>query len=166
METNTQIFFYSHSNGNYRCFSNFFPSEFIENNIEYNCNEQYFMKKKQELFDPLNIATSNGIMACRDPFQIKKFGRDVKNFNQGVWDGTKYEIMKQGLRLKFKQNPSLLNKLILTSTKKLYEASPYNKILGTGFNAITTLHKINYAENELGQNLLGKALEEVRDELR
>ena len=38
--------------------------------------------------------------------------------------------------------------------------------MGTGFNAKETLEKINNnKQNELGHNLLGRALEEIRNEL-
>jgi predicted NAD-dependent protein-ADP-ribosyltransferase YbiA (DUF1768 family) len=52
-----------------------------------------------------------------------------------------------------------------TNPKNLYEASPYNKIWGTGYDALNTLRLINEnSQNMLGTNLLGKALEEIRQE--
>ena len=166
METDTKILFYSENN-NYGYMSNFYPSKFIENNVEYNCSEQYFMKKKQEMFDPTNITLSNNILNNNNPKEIKKFGRQVKNYNDVVWNNSRYNIMKNGLRLKFTQNPNLKASLIATNNKNLYEASPYDRIWGTGYNAVETLNKINLnKQNELGQNLLGKALEEIRNELR
>lgn len=165
MDTNTRILFYGHY-GKFGYMSNFFSSNFTENNIRYNCSEQYFMKKKQELFDPLNIQLSDKILSCINPFDVKKFGRQVKNYNENIWNEKRYEIMKQGLRLKFNQNKDLKNKLKQTGNKNLYEASPYDKIWGTGFNSEITLQKLlQNKENELGQNLLGLALEEIRSEL-
>jgi len=166
METDTKILFYSENN-NYGYMSNFYPSKFIENNVEYNCSEQYFMKNKQEMFDPTNITLSNNILNNNNPKEIKKFGRQVKNYNDVVWNNSRYNIMKNGLRLKFTQNPNLKTSLLTTNNKNLYEASPYDRIWGTGYNAVETLNKINLnKQNELGQNLLGKALEEIRNELR
>lgn len=165
METDTKILFYSDKSGNYRFMSNFYPSKFIENDIEYNCSEQYFMKKKQEMFDPTNIILANNILNNTNPKEIKKYGRQVKNYNDDVWNNERYEIMKNGLRLKFSQNPDLKQSLLATGNKNLYEASPYDNIWGTGFNANETLEKINNnKQNELGQNLLGRALEEIRNE--
>jgi ribA/ribD-fused uncharacterized protein len=167
METDTKILFYSDKSGKYRFMSNFYPSKFIENNIEYNCSEQYFMKKKQEMFDPTNIFLANNILNNTNPKEIKKFGRQVKNYNDDVWNNSRYEIMKNGLRLKFLQNPDLRQSLLATRNKNLYEASPYDNIWGTGYIANETLEKINNnKQNELGQNLLGRALEEIRNELR
>ena len=74
METVDQILFYSH-NGTYGYMSNFYSSNFVDDNIEYNCSEQYFMKKKQELFDPTNISLANKILTNNIPTEIKKFGR-------------------------------------------------------------------------------------------
>jgi hypothetical protein len=166
METNTKILFYSDKSGNYRFMSNFYSSKFIEDAIEYNCSEQYFMKKKQEMFDPTNIILANNILNNNNPKEIKKYGRQVKNYNDDVWNNERYEIMKNGLRLKFSQNPDLKQSLLATGNKNLYEASPYDNIWGTGFNANETLEKINNnKQNELGQNLLGRALEEIRNEL-
>ena len=165
METDTKILFYSDKSGNYRFMSNFYPSKFIEDDIEYNCSEQYFMKKKQEMFDPTNIILANNILNNTNPKEIKKYGRQVKNYNDDVWNNERYEIMKNGLRLKFSQNPDLKQSLLATGNKNLYEASPYDNIWGTGFNANDTLEKINNnKQNELGHNLLGRAIEEIRNE--
>jgi hypothetical protein len=124
------------------------------------------MKKKQEMFDPTNIILANNILNNNNPKEIKKYGRQVKNYNDDVWNNERYEIMKNGLRLKFSQNPDLKQSLLATGNKNLYEASPYDNIWGTGFNANETLEKINNnKQNELGQNLLGRALEEIRNEL-
>jgi len=165
METNNKILFYSH-HGNYGYMSNFFNTKFTEDNVEYNCSEQYFMKKKQELFDPNNHILANQIIMCVLPSEIKKLGRKVNNYNNDIWNERRYEIMVNALRLKFNQNEQIKNKLKNTGEKKLYEASPYDRIWGTGFDSIKTLSKINdNKENELGSNLLGLALEQVRSEL-
>jgi ribA/ribD-fused uncharacterized protein len=165
METNDKILFYSH-NKTYGYMSNFYPSKFVDDNVEYNCSEQYFMKKKQELFDPTNITLANKILTNNIPSEIKKFGRQVKNYDEDIWNNMRYDIMKNGLRLKFMQNLDIKQKLINTNPKKLFEASPYDKIWGTGYNAVDTLHFIEQnEEHKLGTNLLGKALEEIRNEL-
>lgn len=163
METENEVLFYSHY-GYWGCFSNFFPCKFKDNDIEYNCTEQYLMKKKQELFDPLNQNLSNKILSTINPSEIKKLGRSVKNFNQEIWDLNKFNIMIDGLKLKFSQNIQLKTKLKDTNNKKLYEASPYDRIWGTGFNRNDTLKKIvSNDTSDFGENLLGKALEEVRN---
>ncbi len=160
METADKILFYS-TNNEFGYMSNFFKSKFTDNTNNYICNEQYFMKKKQELFDKDNIVLANKILESNSPTEIKKFGRQVKNYNELVWDKERYEIMKTGLRLKFNQNQTIKQKLINTYPKNLYEASAYDAIWGTGYDAENTLK----FQNKLGKNLLGKALEEIRQEL-
>ena len=70
--------------------------------------------------------------------------------------------MVEALRLKFNQNAYIRKELIKTKPRILYEASPYDKIWGIGF---CYRDAINQNESNFGQNLLGKALMQIRDEL-
>lgn len=165
METTDTVLFYSH-NGYYGCFSNFYKSQFKENDVTYCCSEQYLMKKKQELFDPENNALSLKIMNSRTPAEIKKYGRSICNFDQKIWDMNKFNIMVSGLRLKFSQNQNIRHILIATQNKNLFEASPHDKIWGTGFNVTDSLCKIMSGNtHDFGENYLGKALEKVRNDI-
>jgi len=142
--------------------SNFYPCVFSENNYTYNCSEQYFMKKKQELFDPTNEQLANAIMNTTDPKEIKKYGRAVKNYNESVWNTHRITVMFNANKLKFSSNSHLREQLIATGNKILVEASPYDNIWGIGLakkDAITLL-----PTKWPGQNLLGKVLMKVRDE--
>ena len=40
------IYFYGHTKGDYGCFSQFYPCQFTENGITYQCAEQYMMARK------------------------------------------------------------------------------------------------------------------------
>jgi len=98
------------------------------------------------------------------PNQAKSLGRKVKNFDPKIWDEHKYEIVKQGNLLKFSQNEKFKTFLLATNNKILVEGSPYDKIWGIGM-----LESDSRAENPLlwnGENLLGFALMEVREELK
>jgi ribA/ribD-fused uncharacterized protein len=138
--------------------SNFYPSAFTVNEQPFNCSEQYFMKEKQELFDPSNQILATGIMNETKPFNIKKYGRRVKNFDEKIWNTHKYKAMYDGVYAKFTQIPELKAKLLATGEKILVEASPYDKIWGIGFK------KSNALANKTlwGENLLGQVLMEVR----
>lgn len=88
----------------------------------------------------------------------------MKNFDPKLWNENKYQIVTQGNLLKFSQNQKFKDFLLSTGDKVLVEASPYDRIWGIGM-----LETDNRAENPLlwnGENLLGFALMEVRDELR
>ncbi len=163
METETEIYFFGIKN-EFGYMSNFYKCEFIDSNgIKYNCNEQYFMYRKCELFDPSNEILKQQILFETSPTKIKKYGRQVKNYSDSVWDSKRYNIMLDGLRLKFSQNDVLRQKLLATGNKTLYEASPFDKIWGIGFQAIYAMNK---DKSLFGKNLLGKALMKVRSELQ
>lgn len=103
------------------------------------------------------------ILACSDPKQIKALGRKVRGFDQVVWDKFKYAIVLNGNWCKFSQNRELREFLLSTGDSVLVEASPYDRIWGIQLSADTP-----EAQNPFrwrGENLLGFALMEVRDEL-
>lgn len=142
--------------------SNFYPSKFIVDNNTFNCNEQYFMKKKQELFDSSNIKLAASIMNETNPKNIKKFGRQVNYYNDEIWNKHKIKIMYDGALAKFSQNPELKTKLLATGEKILVEASPYDRIWGIGFNKDDAIKN----KEKWGQNLLGQVLMQVRNEFK
>ncbi len=144
--------------------SNFYQSLFTVDNVTYICSEQYFMKKKQELFDKDNLKLANDILYESNPKKIKDYGRQVNNFDQDTWDKNKVEIMKKGVREKFSQNTNLKKLLIETGDKILVEASPFDKIWGIGLSE--EVAKVTHPSKWKGQNLLGNILMEVRTELK
>ncbi len=143
--------------------SNFYTLKFSSDGNEYICSEQYFMKKKQELFDPTNLTLGQMIMQETDPKKIKQLGRLVKNFNENTWNKHKYQIMYQGVKAKFLSSKELTKKLVDTQNKILVEASPYDNIWGIGLSE-SDAKKIPESQWP-GQNLLGKVLMQVRKEL-
>lgn len=144
------------------CFSQWFTGKFEENGIVYKTAEHYMMAGKARLFNDAEILEK--ILQASTPNQVKALGKKVKNFDPNVWNEHKYEIVKQGNLLKFSQNNKYKDFLLSTGDKILVEASPYDTIWGIGM-----LETDPRAENPLlwnGENLLGFALMEVRDELR
>lgn len=163
METPDSIYFYSHTKGNYGYMSNFYPSAFVDKEEnEFNCSEQYLMYHKCKLFDPNNNKMLLQILNEKSPAKVKALGRMVKNYNEQVWSDLRFQVMIDGLRLKFNQNQQIANKLIQTNPKMLYEAAQNDNIWGIGFDAVTAIitDKANF-----GTNLLGMALVQVRGEL-
>ena len=138
---------------------NWFSSDFILNDIKY-CNvEQYFMHQKALQFNDLHSAEL--IMRTTDPNLMKRLGSRITPFVESIWDSVRYAIMKEAIFAKFNQNRDLLELLISTQDNELVEASPYDKIWGVGFDK----YNANKNRNKWGNNLLGKALMEVRNEL-
>ncbi len=180
METENTIFFYGIKD-KFGYMSNFYNCTFKDNNdIIYYNSEQYFMKKKQEIFDPTNLNIAKKILNTKNPTEVKKIGRKIRNYNDEIWDQIRYIHMLNGLRYKFIQNDDIKDKLLSTYSKKLYEASHRDKIWGIGFSASQInrllLTDIQFQETGIvseliekevfGLNLLGKALMEIRDELK
>ena len=151
--TEKYIFFYKEE------FSQWHKSSFSNlDDIIYNCCEQYMMSEKALLFN--DKQAYDKIMKATHPREIQKLGREIKNYNQEIWDKWKYEIVCNGNYLKFIYNFDLLKLLLETGSKKFVEASPIDKIWGIGMDE-------NHPDIEdetkwQGENLLGKALTETK----
>ena len=144
------------------CLGQWWKSDFWSVAHTYCCMEQFMLAQKAELFGDDKIREE--ILTCSDPKTIKALGRKVKNFEEAVWNQVKYSIVLNGNFLKFTQNPELRNYLLSTGDRILVEASPLDGIWG-----IRMGRKNEHVQNPLkwkGQNLLGFALMEVRDEIR
>jgi ribA/ribD-fused uncharacterized protein len=124
-----------------------------------NC-EQYMMYHKAVLFH--DEAVAKEILAEEDPKNMKALGRRVAGFEETVWDARKFDIVVEGNRLKFTQNEELKTLLLATGDKLLVEASPRDRIWGIGFGYKNAMAN----HSRWGQNLLGRAIMQVRDELR
>lgn len=120
------------------------------------------MAGKAKLFDDQEVFKE--ILTAETPNQAKSLGRKVKNFDPKIWDEHKYEIVKQGNLLKFSQNEKFKEFLLSTNDKILVEASPYDTIWGIGM--LETDPRAENPQQWNGENLLGFALMEVRDELK
>jgi len=118
------------------------------------------MYNKCKIFVKENYILLEAILKETSPSNIKKYGRQVKNYNDLMWKEKRYNIMLEALRLKFNQNEIIKQKLLETSPKILYEASKNDKIWGIGFN---DKDAIKTDKNKFGENLLGIALMEIRD---
>ncbi len=154
------IFFWKETEFPYGIFSQWAISKFEVNGKVYSCAEQYMMAEKARLFQDKEIEEQ--IMSATTPNQFKNLGRKVKNFNQEIWDQKAYDIVVRGNYEKFRQNEHLLKALKSTQSKVLVEASPYDKIWGIGMESNDLRAKC--PEHWDGQNLLGKALMDVRNE--
>ena len=144
------------------CFSQWYDVYFEIDGIQYHTTEQYMMASKARLFGDED--TLNEIMNATTPFEYKKLGRKVKGFEPSLWDEKKLDIVVEGNKAKFGQNPELKEFLLSTDDAILVEASPYDTIWGIGMDRETALN--SKVEDWKGENLLGCALMEVRDWLK
>lgn len=144
------------------CFSQWWASDFRFREVEYNCMEQCMMAGKAKLF--MDRDTEAQIMAADDPMVIKKLGRKVSPFDEALWEEAKYSLILNGNYAKFTQNEELRRFLLSTGDQLLVEASPYDTVWGVGLGAEDP--RLQDPAQWRGQNLLGFALMEVRDEIR
>lgn len=142
-------------------FSQWYPSRFTVEGVTFNCAEQFMMHGKAVLFGDDEIAAA--ILAADHPKQHKALGRKVKNFDDAIWKAKREQIVVAGSRAKFTQNEALKQLLLETRGTELVEASPYDRIWGIGLAA--TDPKALDPKTWRGQNLLGKILTKLRDEL-
>lgn len=148
--------------------SNWRPAEFDmemmikgqKTKVHFYNTEQYFMFVKAIVFGDYDIAEK--ILKTKNPKLAKELGRAVKNYDDNVWNEMRYKVMVDANKAKYSQNEEL-KKLILSDDLKekgFVEASPEDLNWGIGF-----VENDPDADDETkwkGQNLLGKALDEVR----
>ena len=163
---NPPIYFFGHkiTESNKGFLSNFYEAPFIDSDgVQYFCMEQYIMKKKQELFDPENNGLSQLIMTSTVQPKIKRYGREIKNFSNEIWVEARVQIAYDGIMMKFSQNPRIARELLKTRDSMIYEAAPRDRNWGIGFGPQDALH---IDPSRYGDNLLGKTLMRVRDDLK
>ena len=142
-------------------FSQWHWSEFMVGEQVFVCAEQFMMHGKAILFGDTEVAAE--LFTKSHPRDHKALGRKVKGFDDKIWKREREGIVMAGNRAKFTQNPALLDALMATRGTELVEASPYDKIWGIGLAASDP--RANDATKWKGQNLLGKILTKLRDEL-
>ena len=155
--TDTHVYFWGDPT-----LSNWGPAEFDYKGNHFMNSEQAYMWEKADFFGDLTIA--NDILSTDSPKDAKDLGRLVRNYNDEEWAKVRYKKMVEVCFAKFSQNPHRLETLLSTGERILVEASPYDKVWGVGWH--WTDPEILFEENWRGQNLLGKALMEVRDKLK
>jgi ribA/ribD-fused uncharacterized protein len=142
--------------------SNFYSCRFTVEGVVFSSNEQFFHFKKAQLFN--DKGAMKKILETNSPSEQKQIGRRVKNYKESEWSKQCYSFMKQGLHAKFSQNEDLKKKILSNPKARFVEASPRDKKWGIGINS--THRDATFPSKWKGSNLLGKALDEVRDGLK
>jgi ribA/ribD-fused uncharacterized protein len=143
-------------------FSNFYPiSPPPGESPAFTSSEHFFMYQKALQFGDDDMARR--ILAARKPVQARRLGRQVRNFDDAVWTARRYDVMVDALRYKMHVCPEFCDALRATIGRRLVEGSPTDRVWGVGIAKDDPA--IFDEANWRGQNLLGKALMQVRQEL-
>lgn len=177
-DKNHYVFFYL-ANEQHGEFCQWFPSTFYVHEIQiasllghntsiinpkaiitFNCAEQFMMYCKAGRFRDTD--TQRQILVTPDPKKQKALGKGTKGFYDAYWDEVKSEVVVAGNMAKFAQNSGLRGKLMETGNRLLVEAASKDRVWGIGY---TEKHALHF-RSKWGENRLGKALVEVRENLR
>ncbi len=134
--------------GEYRFLSNFWPAKVFLDNIEYKNIELAYQASKWRL------ENRDYFLNCTGLESIDYNRNNTPNrYSENEWKTKKVEIMRDLLVQKFdkKQNPELYEKLKNTGTKYLEEMNWWEDTFW-GKN-----------KDEIGENMLGKIIMEIRD---
>ncbi|WP_425580863.1 NADAR family protein [Streptomyces thermospinosisporus] len=144
------------------CLSQWWPSPFTVDGVEYATAEHWMMAAKARLFQ--DREAERRILAAEHPAQAKKAGRLVRGFDEAVWREERFGIVVEGSVHKFAAHDALRRFLLNTGERVLVEASPVDRVWGIGLAA--TDDGAMDPERWRGPNLLGFALMEARRRLR
>jgi ribA/ribD-fused uncharacterized protein len=161
------LFFWGHRPSKNRritaaCLSQWWQASFEVGGTHYATSEHWMMAEKARLFQ--DDETMSRILNATSPEDAKKLGRQVRRFDETVWNRERLRVVEEGNFQKFKQNDLLRDFLISTADLVLVEASPVDRVWGIGL-----AENDQRASNPLlwrGENLLGFCLMQVRDRLR
>jgi ribA/ribD-fused uncharacterized protein len=143
------------------CFSQWWPAPFKVDGVEYPTAEHFMMVAKAQLFGDDAIRAQ--ILQAATPKAAKDLGRQVKGFDDQIWQQARFDLVVTGNRAKFRQNSDLSWFLQSTADRVLVEASPVDRIWGIGLAADHAAARC--PDQWPGLNLLGFALMAVRQGL-
>ncbi|WP_434092383.1 NADAR family protein [Streptomyces flaveolus] len=144
------------------CLSQWWPSPFTVDGVEYATAEHWMMAGKARLFE--DAEAERRVRAAGHPAEAKKAGRLVRGFDEAVWERERFRIVVEGSVHKFASDPALRAFLLDTGDRVLVEASPVDRVWGIGLTADD--EAATDPERWRGENLLGFALMVARGRLR
>lgn len=145
----------------YGWLSNWYLSDLIVDDVSLSSMEQYMMYEKAVTFE--DFKTAEKILETKNVALIKQYGRQVANYNDIIWNGIRQIVVYKGLFAKFSQDETLRENLRKTGSAILAECAVMDRVWGIGLSMKDPnrfdMNKWN------GQNLLGFAIMQVRDQI-
>ena len=139
--------------------SNWYPSPFTVEKKNFSSMEQFMMYRKAICFG--DEAVSKNILSTDDAYKIKVLGRQVKNYDEHIWNGIRQIVVYEGLLAKVSQNEDLKDRLKSTGEAILVECAVKDLIWGVGLS-MKDPDRFDKTKWK-GQNLLGYTLMMVRE---
>ncbi len=144
------------------CLSQWWPSPFTVDGVEYATAEHWMMAAKARLFG--DAEGERRVLAAGHPSEAKKAGRLVRGFDEEIWRRERFGIVVTGSEHKVAAHGGLRSFLLGTGDRVLVEASPVDRVWGIGLAADD--EAAADPARWRGPNLLGFALMEARRRLR
>ena len=114
-------------------FSQWTPSPFTVDLVEYDCAEQFMMASNARLLGD-NLALS-AILATDDPREQKCLDRHIRHFDHDFWQQECEHLVLRGNLAKSSQNDEIRLALGHIDQRRLPEATPHGKLWGIDLSA-------------------------------
>jgi ribA/ribD-fused uncharacterized protein len=142
------IYFYSHREEPYGCFSNFPAHGFELDGLYWPSSEHYFQAQKFP-----GTPHAEEVRQARTPHRAAEIGRERSRPLRPDWNEVKDDVMRRAVRRKFETHPEIRAILLGTGDEQLVEATTGDYYWGQGTEGT-------------GRNMLGQILMELRAALR
>ena len=147
MDSEAVVEFYR-TGDKYGEFSNFAPFPILLRGVEWPTTEHYFQGQKFA-----GTPHEEAVRLAESPMLAAKMGRERSRPLRPDWESVKDDIMRDAVRAKFEQHPSLRELLLSTGTAEIIEHTRNDAYWGDGGDGT-------------GRNMLGRILMEVREQLK
>ena len=160
-KSNEQWLIFGGQHSVFNFMSNYFPAEITYDDVVHSSSEQAYQYAKASRYK--DSVAMQKILHSRNPAEAKRLGYRVKNFDLRDWKSVSENIMKDILRVKFREGSDLAGKLLNTSGKSLAEAGKSKTFaIGMSLNNKNIFDINKWPKNS---NVLGKCLMTIRTEL-
>lgn len=141
--------------------STFFYSPFEYNGQRYNHLEQFYQVQKAKTFGDADCVIE--LLKCRSPRRCKELGSTIKGYDADKWAALAEKILYAGALERFMQNAVARRYLKETGDALIGEATRFDSYWAIGMDIDDP--DIDDIDNWPGQNLYGRILVKVRDNL-
>ena len=140
--------------------SNFYPSSFVHEGVQYISSEQLIQANKAKLFGDTD--TYNEILCCTISLECKNLSKQIRNVDERKWEEEALNTCLPGIRAKFYQNTNVMDTLLNKTGKKRIVECTSDRLWGTGM-PLGDPECLNPTK-WISQGIMGQILEYIREE--